>query len=179
MSVQTFPMGGDWSGELPQLAWVFEIGEQKGKALNIVYTGGAKHKGVIEMPKLLDTTPTGKTKFHKEANKNPEPTALSLRIDEDLYLGFRLAKSMDVDFAAIPFTGGDDKSVNAYFEVTRVTDRTAYMLVRGSQFPKGGCCYPFNIHLVAIGTFDDGVAYATPIILDPDGRYPDGSGPPG
>ncbi len=178
MSEQRYPMGGDWPADTPQLAWVFKIGESAGKALNVRYTAAAKYTGSIDMPTLLKTNPGGKARYHKASNKNPTPTALSLRVEEDLYLGFILAKSMDVVFDDVPFSGGSSDAASAYFEVTRVSDTTAYMMVRGSQFPRGGCCYPFNIHLLAKGQFDDGVAYVTPIILDPDTRIPDGGGAP-
>lgn len=179
MSEHRYAMGGNWPGETPQLAWVLKIGESAGKALNVRYTAAAKYTGPIDMKQLLKNNPGGKARFHKAANKNPTPTALSLRVEDDLYLGFILAKSMDVVFADVPFSGGSAEATSVYYEVTRLSDTTAYMMVRGSQFPAGGCCYPFNIHLLAKGQFDDGVDYVTPIILDPDTRQPDGSGPPG
>lgn len=177
MSENRFPMGGDWPAAIPELAWVLKIGETAGKALNVRYVASATYTGKIDMPTLLGTNPGGKTRFRNAPNKNPTPTALSLRVDQDLYLGFILAKSMDVVFADVPFSGGSAEAASAYFEVTRVDDRRAYMMVRGSQFPRGGCCYPFNIHLVAKGSFADGVNYVTPIILDPDTRIPDGEEP--
>lgn len=177
MSDNKFPMGGDWPAATPELAWVFKIGETAGKALNVRYIAAAKYTGTIDMPTLLKINPAGKTRYRNAPNKNPTPTALSLRVDEDLYLGFILANSMDVEFADVPFSGGSAGATDAYFQITRVDDRRAYMMVRGSQFPAGGCCYPFNIHLVAKGSFANGVEYVTPIILDPDTRIPDGEEP--
>jgi hypothetical protein len=177
MSESRFPIGGDWPAAPPELAWVFKIGETAGKALNVRYVAAATYTGKIDMPALLAINPGGKSNFRKAPNSNPTPTALSLRVDQDLYLGFILARSMDVIFADAPFSGGSAEASSAYFAMTRVDDRRAYMMVRGSQFPRGGCCYPFNIHLVATGTFADGVSYVTPIILDPDTRIPDGGEP--
>lgn len=177
MSESRFPMGGQWPAATPQLAWVLKIGETAGKALNVRYVAAATYTGKIDMPALLATNPGGRTRWQSAPNNNPRPTALSLNVDQDLYLGFILAKSMDVEFAAVPFSGGSAEAASAYFEVTRVDERRAYMMVRGSQFPRGGCCYPFNIHLVAKGSFADGTEYVTPIILDPDTRIPDGEKP--
>lgn len=180
MTVNTTELGKSWTGgALPKKALIFLIGETAGKALNVRYTACAAYEGDIDIAKLLSDKPTGKPVYHKHANKNPEPTALSLRIDEDIYLGFILSKSMDTEFADVPFSGGYADAAQDYMQATKVTDTTAYMLVRGSQFPRTDCCKPFNIHLVATGTFANGVAYSTPIILDPDGRYPDGGGTPG
>lgn len=179
MTVNTTPLGKVWNGgALPTKAMIFVIGETAGKALNVRYTAGATYTGDIDMTKLLATKPTGKALYHKKSNTNPEPTALSVRIEEDVYLGFILSKSMDTSFADIPFSGGYADAAQDYMQATKVSDTTAYMLVRGSQFPRPDCCKPFNIHLVATGTFGNGVVYSTPIILDPDGRIPDGGGTP-
>jgi hypothetical protein len=179
MTVSTIALGKEWTGPLPTKALIFVIGETAGKALNVRYTAVGSYSGEIDMPELLAKKPTGKAVYHNKKNSNPEPTALSVRIEDDIYLGFILSKSMDTSFADVPFSGGYADAAQDYMQVTRVSDTSAYMLVRGSQFPRPDCSKPFNIHLVATGTFGDGVAYSTPIIIDPDGRWPDGGGTPG
>lgn len=179
MTVSTIELGKSWTGgDLPKKAMIFVIGETANKALNVRYTAAETVTGTIDIDRLLSTKPTGEAVYHKKANKNPEPTALSVRIEDDIYLGVILDEKMGAEFADVPFSGGYAGAAQDYMQATKVSPTTAYMLVRGSQFPRPECCKPFNIHLVASGTFKNGVAYSTPIILDPDGRYPDGGGTP-
>lgn len=179
MSKTIVDLKGSWAGPAPQLAWIFGLGETAGRALNIVYTAGRIVNGVIDMPAELAKGPgKKKPKYNNEPNKNPTPTALSLCVDQDMYIGFVLDKSMGVVFADDPFSGGYIGSDADYLSATRVSATTAYFIVRGSSFGPGEYSKPFNINLVANGDFGDGVAYSTPIILDPDSRKPDGQGPP-
>ncbi len=179
MTVNTTALDKKWTGDLPKKAMILVIGETAGRALNVRYTAAATFDGAIDIEKLLAKKPTSKSVYHKHSNTNPVPTALSLRIEEDMYIGFILSKSMDTAFADMPFSGGSADAANYYMQPTKIKPTKAYMLVRGSAFPRPDCCIPFNIHLVASGDFGDGIAYSTPIILDPDGRFPDGGGTPG
>lgn len=177
MSSTIFPITGTWSGERPKLAWIFEIGDAQGSGFNVRYGAAQKYSGSIDMAALLANPPTGKPTYNDAANKNPMPSALSLSVGENIYLGFRLAKKLDAGFSATPFSAGNAAAASVYADVTRVSDVAAYMLVRGSAFPRPDAWFPFNIHLEAEGKIGQ-VSYVTPIILDPDTRYPDGAGPP-
>ncbi len=177
MIVNPIALGGAWEGDRPKEAWVLLLQEQHGRALNVEVKAGATFTGSINMAELLKSTPKGSFGWRKAANKNPTPTALSLLVDRDLYIGFMLSPAMGVEFAETPFTGGAIDVGKYWFEPTRNSATTAWLMARGSAFPEGDFVMPFNIHLVATGTFNDGTRYVTPLILDPDGRKPDGGGP--
>jgi hypothetical protein len=177
MIVNPIGLGGQWPGTAPQLAWVLLLQEMPGAAMNVVVKAAQSYSGVIDMPALLAQKPKKTFDWTKGSNKAP-PTALSMHVTQDMYVGFILSDKMGVKFADQPFSGGAADAANFWFQPTRVSDTTAYLMVRGSMFNPAGCVHPFNIHLVATGTFADGTPYSTPIIIDPDGRLPDGGIPP-
>lgn len=179
MSVTGVKLDGQWPGSPPKLAWIFSLGETPGRALNIVYKNGRSVSGVIDMPAELRAGAGNKAPVYNNApNSNPTPSALSLSCNQDIYLGFVLDAKLGATFADVPFSGGYPGAAADYLSVTRVSDTLAYVMVRAGSFGPGQFCKPFNIHLLAKGTNGSGVAYVTPIIIDPDTRQPDGSGPP-
>ena len=179
MSRTSVALTKQWSGPQPQLGWIFSLGETPGKALNIIYKNARSVTGAIDMPAELRTGAGNKAPNYASApNRNPTPTALSLKVNQDMYLGFVLDPKLGAIFADAPFSGGYSGSDGDYFSVTRVTDTTAYLIIKGSSFGAGDYSKPFNIHLVATGTQGNNVAYATPLIIDPDTRWPAGWGPP-
>ena len=179
MSRMSVELTKQWPGAQPQLAWIFSVGETAGKALNIVYKNAHSVTGAINMPAELAAGAGNKAPVYASSpNRNPTPTALSLKANQDLILGFVLDAKMGAIFADAPFSGGYRGAENDYYSVTRVSDTTAYLVIKGSSFGAGDYSKPFNIHLVAKGTQGNNVAYVTPLIIDPDTRWPDGWGPP-
>ena len=179
MSRTSVALPGTWAGAAPQLAWIFSLGEAPGRALDIVYKSGRSVSGAINMPAELAAGAGNKAPVYNNApNKNPTPSALSLSCNQDVYLGFVLDGKSGAVFADVPFSGGYAGAATDYLSVTRVSDTTAYVIVKGSSFGPGDYSKPFNIHLVAKGKQGNGVAYSTPLIIDPDTRQPDGWGPP-
>jgi hypothetical protein len=177
MIVNPIALGKDWAGPLPQVAWTMLLQEMPGKAMNVQVKAAQRFTGAIDMPTLLGKKPVGSFNWTTGSNKH-QPTAMSMRIDADMYVGFILSDKMGGQFADIPFSGGAANSAEYWIAPTKVSETTAFLMVKGSMFDPNSCFHPFNIHLVATGTFSDGTAYRTPIILDPDGRQPDGGIPP-
>lgn len=180
MSRTSIALSGTWSGPTPKLAWILGIGETPGKALNIIYTAGRSVTGTIDMAaELRAGAGSKKMNYNSVPNKNPTPSALSLAVNQDVYLGFILDPRLGASFAQVPFSGGYVGADADYLSVTRVNDTQAYLIVKGSAFGSGEYCKPFNIHVEAKGTQGNAVPYVTPLIIDPDTRWPDGPNPPG
>ena len=179
MSVSGVKLDGKWAGSPPKVAWIFSLGETPGRALNIVYKHARSVTGVINMPAELAAGAGNKAPVYNNApNTNPTPSALSLSCNQDIYLGFVLDPKLGVEFDDLPFSGGYPGAAADYLSVTKVSATTAYVMVKAGSFGPGQFCKPFNIHLLAKGTQGNGVAYVTPLVIDPDTRIPDGSGPP-
>lgn len=178
MANMIVPLTQRWAGPQPTQGYIVKIADAPGRAMNVVYSAGRAISGSFDIVAELNAGAGSKAMTYVNApNKNPTPTSLSLHVNGDLVVGIKLAKSLGVVFAANPLSGGYACANEDYFSVTRVSDTQAYVIIKGAGFAQGECVKPFNIHLVGIGEFDDNIAYATPIILDPDGRYPDGGLP--
>lgn len=170
-----------WDGPAPQLAWIMQL--TVGSAGGFSYGNARKVAGdTIDIAAELKAGAGDRpAEFQsgKESRGNPA-SALSLTGNETMYLGLELVGSKDLEFDAdAPFSQGDAKAEQGFFNSVRIAPNLAYVIVNASEFGKE-FVRKFNIHVVSNGRFPDGSANQTPIIIDPDVRIPPpGYNPPG
>ena len=170
-----------WGGAPPQLAWIMQL--TAGSAGGFSYGNARKVAGeAIDIEAELKAGAgerPAEFQSGKESQGNP-PSALSLTGNETMYLGLELVGPKELEFdAAGPFSQGDAKAEQGFFNSVRIAPNLAYVIVNASEFGKE-FVRKFNIHVVSNGSFPDGSASTTPIIIDPDVRIPPpGYNPPG
>ena len=165
-----------WSGDLPPTAWILGIGPINGggQSIGFACTAGRKATGKINILAELQTGPGNKPMPEMAGSNRNKPTALSLCASTDVVVGIVLDPKLGAVFSDLPFSGGYAGADSDYLSATRVSDRTAYLVIPASRFG-GSYEKPFNIHLEVDGKTAGGMSIRTSIILDPDTRLP----PPG
>lgn len=172
-----------WDGPAPQLAWIMQLTVGGNGAVGFSYGNARKVAGkAIDIAAELKAGAGDRpAEFQsgKESPGNP-PSALSLTGNETMYLGLELVGPPELEFDAdAPFSQGDAKAEQGFFNSVCIAPNLAYVIVNASEFGKE-FVRKFNIHIVSNARFPDGSANQTPLIIDPDVRIPPpGYNPPG
>ena len=175
-----------WTGPAPTTGYILELDPVQGGSIGLKVKNAAKWTagGTSYLNALKQGAGSGGVKTVTGGTKQ-SPLSVRLPTDGngkyvDFYLGFELKKSKKIDFdSSGPFSTGDSGAAIYFAAADSFVDGDhAYFLVKGSSLTGSTVKpVPFNIHLVSHDEID-GQDMVTPIIFDPDIRWPEGSGPP-
>lgn len=201
------PVSENWDGgagfSRPDRLVLMTLQKGRGKSFDVVF--GKRSQVFRDVGNLsaaeLDATissgirpPSAKDIVHRSPHANRPRTTLSLASQGSFYVALALTGDLKVKakFADKPFGANADKIDDLaeapikYFWWSHVLNN-GRIAVMAAHNPIGNTIViPYNINLIVTGGSGsgdnvdhyDGVQCETPIIIDPDMRWPDGTEPP-